>query len=416
MARDFGMPFLILSMLMVFGFGAGGEARGDSLTPLYSFCINFQAPNCIDGKAPASRLLQVGNDFYGTTASGGLAKFQTSPMGRSAYGTLHKISTDGTFKLVYTFCAQSYCADGAMPANYLTLGPRSEIYGVARGGGKLNSGTIFKLSALDKLKTIYHFCAEANCTDGFQPVSVIFGKSGTLFGTAAAGGSHGGGTAFTIDGSGAFHVLYSFCAKASCADGLTPNALILGKDGNFYGTTAAGGKNQAGTVFRMTAAGVITTLYSLCSQPKCPDGEQPTPTLALGTDGNLYGTTQRGGANGDGAIFKITPAGVWETLYSFCKDTYCYDGNSPMDGLVAAKDGGFYGAASSGGRFYNGVVFHVTAAGDYGVIYNFCAVHGCFDGAGPFAAPTIGTDGYLYGMTSAGGDIFNFGAIYRLKP
>ena len=268
MVRNFRLFLMVLSALAAFGIGRAGDARAASFTSLHSFCTDFQSPNCLDGKSPTSRLLQVGEEFYGTTASGGLAGYQYSATARSAYGNLFKISTTGTFKSLYDFCQQKYCLDGAGPASYLTRGPLGEIYGVTRSGGRINGGTIFKLSTQGKFSSVYHFCTKANCTDGIQPESVVF-AAGILYGTAAAGGSHGGGTAFTIDGSGAFHVLYNFCAKAACADGITPNALILGKDGNFYGTTLAGGKNQAGSVFRMTPAGVVTTLYSFCAKVKC---------------------------------------------------------------------------------------------------------------------------------------------------
>jgi uncharacterized repeat protein (TIGR03803 family) len=404
---------MVLAALAAFGIGG---ARAATYTALHSFCADLEAPStCLDGRSPNTRLLQVGDELYGTTATGGLAGYQYAPTAKSAYGTLFKTSTTGTFKTLYNFCQQKYCLDGAGPADYLALGPAGEVYGVTRSGGKINGGTVFKLTAADKFTSVYHFCTLANCTDGIQPVSVLF-VGGTLFGTASAGGSHGSGTAFSIDSSGTFHVLYNFCAKSNCADGITPNALVRGKDGNFYGTTLAGGRAQAGTIFRMTPAGVVTTLYSFCAKAKCADGEQPNATLALGTDGNFYGTTLRGGANADGAIFKVTPAGVYETLYSFCKSTSCYDGSTPTDGLSVAKDGSFYGTASTGGRFYYGVVFHLTTAGDYSVVYNFCSTHGCFDGAAPFASPTVATDGFLYGTAFGGGTRNNSGTIYRLEP
>jgi uncharacterized repeat protein (TIGR03803 family) len=190
----------------------------------------------------------------------------------------------------------------------------------------------------------------------------------------------------------------------------------LGKDGNFYGTTAAGGVNQAGTVFMVTPAGKLTTLYSFCAENGCGDGAQPTPVLVQGGHGSLYGTTARGGANGAGTIFRLTPARTLNLLYAFCRRSDCDDGGSPADGLVMGADGGFYGSAQMGGIYHNGVLFRLTAAGTYSVVYDFCATGGCFDGSSPAAAPTLGKDGVLYGTTLSGGDRSNVGTIYRLTP
>src|SRR5579871_2218755 len=116
--------------------------------------------------------------------------------------------------------------------------------------------------------------------------------------------------------------LYSFCSQSNCTDGNTPTAgLAQGSDGNFYGTTAGGGANGGGTVFKITPSGALTTLYSFCSvgvYPFCEDGLFPQATLVLATDGTFYGTTEGGGASHVGTVFKISPSGELTTLYSFC--------------------------------------------------------------------------------------------------
>src|SRR5580700_6157164 len=119
-------------------------------------------------------------------------------------------------------------------------------------------------------------------------------------------------------------------------------SLIKGIDGNLYGTTAFGGANEGGTVFKLTPNGVLTTLYSFCAQPNCADGGDPTAGLVLGTDGNFYGTAD-GGVYGHGVVFKITPKGKLTTLHSFCAEANCADGATPFAGLVQATDGNFYG-------------------------------------------------------------------------
>jgi uncharacterized repeat protein (TIGR03803 family) len=164
-----------------------------------------------------------------------------------------------------------------------------------------------------------------------------------------------------------FKTLLSF----NGGDGRYPfyESLVQGPDGNFYGTTVAGGANCArphcGTVFKITPAGKLTTIYSFCTQPGCADGNDPYAGLVQATDGNFYGTTTGGGANcaipGNCAtVFKITPAGTLTTLYTFCSKTNCPDGNDPYAGLVQATDGNFYGATNAGGPKNLGTVFKIT--------------------------------------------------------
>ena len=128
---------------------------------------------------------------------------------------------------------------------------------------------------------------------------------------------------FKITLSGSLTTIYSFCAVSQCADGQGPNsALVQGADGNFYGTTRTDGVTHAGTVFKLTPSGTLTTLYHFCSQSNCTDGATPNQILQLASDGNFYGTTLYGGANGQyGTVFKVTPSGALTTLYSFCQQT-----------------------------------------------------------------------------------------------
>jgi uncharacterized repeat protein (TIGR03803 family) len=396
----------ILALGALWCVGPNG-ARAESLDTLYSFCQKVSALNiCIDGATPSSRLLQLDGAYYGTTAQGG-------PTG---HGTLYRVTSAGTFRSIYSFCAQKYCPDGDVPGNYLTRDAVGNIFGVTYRGGTGNGGTVFEWTSSGRLRTLYLFCSVAGCTDGITPVAVTLDSAGDLYGTTGDGGANGAGTVFKIDKDGAFHTLYSFCSAKNCSDGIGPGALLLAKNGKFYGVTSAGGANQAGTVFSMTPAGAVVTLYSLCVAKNCPDGAEPNATLVEGLDGAFYGTTMRGGLNGDGTVFRVTTGGKWTRLYSFCSLAYCDDGFTPLDGLSRAKDGSFYGAASGGGIYFNGLIFHVTPAGSYSVSYNFCASHGCFDGSTPAAAPLVGTNGLLYGSTTAGGDRVSSGSVYQLTP
>jgi len=191
-------------------------------------------------------------------------------------------------------------------------------------------------------------------------------------------------------------------------DGSNPNALIQGADGNFYGTTQSGGQYDQGVMFKLTPSGVETVVHSFAGGPD--DGAVPQG-LILGSDGNYYGTTLAGGssacagpeAGGNrtqsscGTVFKITPAGVESLVYSFGGGV---DGGAPSPSLVQASNGDLYGAASAGGARGNGVIFQLTLAGVETVLYSFAGGSG--DGAQP-ASLTLGTDGNLYGVTTYGG-------------
>lgn len=186
----------------------------------------------------------------------------------------------------------------------------------------------------------------------------------------------------------------------------------MGIDGNFYGTTASGGANGQGTVFKVTPDGHLTTLYSFCSQPNCNDGSSPGAPVIQGADGNLYGTCQFGGPTNAGTVFSVRPTGQLRWVYRLCLQESCLDGFYPTGELVQAPDGNIYGTTGAGGTYdgrrpggnLGGVVFKITTAGDLTPIYSFCAQQttNCPDGYYPNGV-VEGTDGSLYGTTNGGG-------------
>src|ERR1700675_2332820 len=202
--------------------------------------------------------------------------------------------------------------------------------------------------------------ASLETTNGSAPQGyLIQGTDGNFYGTAVYDGSHGDGTVFRITPEGAPTTLYSFCAEANCTDGEYPSAGLVQANGDFYGTTSDGGAKGAGTVFKITLAGDLTAIYSFCSQANCSDGEYPAAGLVEGTDGDFYGTTSNGGAFGGGCgsygcgtVFKITPAGRLTTLYTFCSqpNPNCTDDEVPTARLVQSADGNFYGTTAFSGN------------------------------------------------------------------
>ena len=343
--------------------------------------------------------------------------------------------------------------DGADPEARLIQGSDGNFYGTTEVGGAnpngfqsasntLNGpGTVFKLTPSGRLTTLYSFCSVADpinghCTDGTGPRGLIQSSDGNFYGTTEYGGANPngvqnapdtpngpGGTVFKLTPSGRLTTLYSFCSQAKCTDGADPDALIQGSDGNFYGTTTDGGANSKGTVFKLTPSGRLTTLYSFCSQANCTDGETPSSRLIQGIDGNLYGTTFMGGAEKAGTVFKITPSGTLTTVYSFCSvvasgPEHCLDG-AQANGLIQGRDGNFYGTTTDGGaNLLGGTVFKLTPLGTLTTLYSFCSVpepgkFNCLDGFSPTGL-TQGSDGNFYGTTAEDPD--HDSTVFKLTP
>jgi uncharacterized repeat protein (TIGR03803 family) len=324
-----------------------------TLTTLYSFC---SLSGCPDGADPYAGLVQATNgDLYGTTVSGGTS-------GTNTNGTVFKITPGGTLTTLYSFCSSTNCTDGADPYAGLVQAANGNFYGTTYYGGTNHRGTVFKITQGGTLTTLYSFCSQTNCTDREGPLAgLVQAANGDFYGTTQYAGANGGGTAFKITPGGTLTTLYSFCSQTNCTDGADPYAgLVQAANGDFYGTTYSGGANgNYGTVFKITPGGTLTTLYSFCSQTNCPDGATPQAGLVQAADGDLYGTTVSGGTNTNGTVFKITPTGTLTTLHSFNGTT---DGATPAAGLVQAINGDFYGTASSGANNY-GTVFKITPSG-----------------------------------------------------
>jgi uncharacterized repeat protein (TIGR03803 family) len=312
------------------------------LTALYSFCP--QSP-CPDGSAPGAALVQ-GNDgnFYGTTRGGGVTN---PPCYSNGCGTVFKVTPTGTLTTLYKFCSQANCTDGSAPYGGLVQGTDGNFYGTTYGGGTsgFSSGTVFKITPTGTLTTLYSFCSQHDCPDGAHPYAgLVQATDGNFYGTTSMGGnSSNNGTFFRITPSGTLTTLHSFCSQYPCPDGGVPwAALTQATDGNLYGTTFGGAGYNNGTVFKTTLEGALTTLHKFCSQPNCADGAWPYGGVVQATDGNFYGTTYTGGANTQGVVFEITPAGALTVLHSF-------NGAYPQAGVVQATDGNLYGTTSDGG-------------------------------------------------------------------
>jgi uncharacterized repeat protein (TIGR03803 family) len=315
-------------------------------------------------------------------------------------GTVFKVTPTGTLLTrLYSFCSLANCADGDQPGAGLVLGSDGNFYGTTSGGGIYGHGTVFKITPSGTLTTLHCF----NGTDGADPVSpLVQGSDGSFYGAAGIGGAgdYDDGTLFKITPDGTLTALHSFDGT----DGYFPNALVEATDGNFYGTTERGGANDDGTVFRITPEGTLTTLASFDGT----DGGFPVSGLIQADDGNFYGTTF-GAPGTDGSVFEINQQGTLTNLHSFDGS----DGSQPYAPLVQATDGNFYGTTSSGGSINEfGTVFKITPAGALTKLHTFEFT----DGDLPYGGLVQATNGTLYGTTFGGGvNGFNsFGTVFSL--
>ena len=310
-----------------------------------------------------------------------------------------------TTSVLYSFGGSSASPpDGAGPEDSLIQGADGNLYGNTGLGGTNNTGTVFKLTLAGVETVLYSFGSSAS-GDAINPyASLILGSDSNLYCTSGAGGASSDGTMFEVTPAGAETVMYSFTGGSS--DGSRPNGPIQGSDTNFYGTTPSGGTHGVGTVYQVTPAGTETVLYSFGSIAN--DGSEPLARLVQASDGNFYGTTSAGGANGAGTVFKITPAGVETVLYSFGGAS---DGTAPEASLIQGSDGNLYSTTTNGGSYNLGTVFQITTAGVESVLYSFGT--NALDGTNPFARLFQGSDGNLWGTTPVGG-ANGLGVVFKL--
>lgn len=310
------------------------------------------------------------------------------------------------YKVLYTFCSQKYCADGAFPHGVIK-DRAGNLYGTASEGGTYNRGVVFKVAA-DGTETVLHtFCSQNQCADGAFPSGrLIRDGAGNLYGATAEGGTGGDGVVFKLAPDGTETLLYTNWGASS--------GLIRDSAGNLYGTSGAGGPYGQGFVFRLAPDGNETVLHAFTGGSS--DGANPELGVIEDESGNLYGTTPYGGLDtcgqflGCGVIFKIAPDGTETVLYRFGNA----DGAVPMAGLIMDKAGNFYGTTLYGGTRSEGVVYRFTADGKETVLYRFSgAGEVCSDGCGPFGELVRDTAGNLYGATQNGGT-YDFGTVFKL--
>ena len=361
----------------------GEKSNVSHFKHLYSFTYT-------SGAFPEAGLLKVNDLLYGTTYSGGA----------SNSGTVYTVTASGTESVVHSF-GSSGSTDGANPVAGL-IDVNGVLYGTTRYGGSSGLGTVFMITP-SGYESLYSF---KGGEDGEYAFGGLIAVDGVLYGTTQFGGSNGDGTVYTITlASGSEKVLYSL---GGGNDGVDPTGALLDVNGLLYGTTFLGGTGNGGIVFSLTLSGIETVVHSFQGSSKT-DGANPYPGL-IDVQGTLYGTTQNGGAIGDGTVFSIEASGRERVLYSFIGGT---DGANPAAALLDVR-GKLYGTTSKdgGGPTDAGTVFAITKSGKETVLYDFADGT---DGAAP-AGNLIEVKGKLYGTTLHGGLGSGDGTVFSVLP
>lgn len=290
--------------------------------------------------------------------------------------------------------------------SFLAQGPDGELYDTDWDNGTYNQGSVYTMSLSGDYNLLYSFCAEGgNClVTGSNPQGgVTLGSDGNFYGTTTYGGADGYGTVFKITPAGTLTTLFSF--PNTGADGSNPAfAVFQASNGDFYGVTPSGGEYGNGAFFSITSTGSFKLLASF---PSTADGSNPNPPTQ-GTDGNFYGTTHNGGAC-CGTVYKVTAAGKITLLYTFPSGE-----GSSVGQLVEGSDGNFWGVTNGVPFISCGELFKVSPSGDFTVVHTF-GENGNGDGCSQVSGLIVGSDGNLYGVTNAGGTA-NVGTIYNINP
>jgi uncharacterized repeat protein (TIGR03803 family) len=318
------------------------------------------------------------------------------------------------FTTLISFTGTSGAYPGANPYAGLVLGSDGNFYGTTFSGGTNNDGTIFQLTPGGAFTSLLSF----NGTNGAAPYAALVpGTDGNFYGTTFTGGVSNWGTIFQITTNGTFTNLFSFTGTNNPYLGANPGAaLVQAGDGSFYGTAEYGGLTNAsydgygyGTVFRVTTNGTVTVPAFFNNT----NGAQSSGGLVLGKDGNFYGTTTWGGRGisgtfpGYGTVFKMTPDGTLTNLYLF---TGFSDGGFIYAGLVQGGDGYLYGGAFNGGSQGYGTLFKVSTNGSFTLLHTFTF----FESGSPYGGLTEGSDGNFYGTTF--GAFAGYGTVFQLTP
>jgi uncharacterized repeat protein (TIGR03803 family) len=391
-------------------------ACGQALTVLLN-CGTGAAPNN-DGGYPIGGLVHgADGNYYGTT---GIEAYTSNYLDNP--GTVFQVTPQGVETVVVQF--SDYESTGTLPSGGLIAGADGNLYGTTQQGGSEYEGVFFRVTPGANAASSFSLIASlGGGSIDYQQIMgpLLQASDGNFYGAAtyeeiySNSNYYYDGATFSLTPQGSESITHLFGDGTVANDGANPNGgLIQGSNGVIYGTTEYNGSDSVGTVFE-TLGGQTSILHGFGDGTVANDGQYPAAGLIQGSDGNFYGTTSAGGLAGEGTIFKMTPAGIVTLLHSFGDGTVSNDGSVPMAALIQGADGNFYGTTSARGRAADGVVFELTPQGVYTILHHFGDGTVTNDGSGPEAALLQGPDGNLYGTTVYGGSAGE-GTVFSINP
>jgi uncharacterized repeat protein (TIGR03803 family) len=382
---------LTLAVVLALGTVATKSAHAQTFTVLHSFT------GSPDGAYPyAGPVEDAAGNLYGTTPWGGASYF----------GVVFEVDTSGTETVLYNFDGATA---GANPEAGLVRDEAGNLYGTTALGGAFTYGVVFKLDTSGKEKVLHSFSADF--TDGQNPYGdgLIRDKNGNLYGTTYYGGRQQVGTVFKVDTSRKEKVLHVFAGGVS--DGAYPYAgVILDAKGNLYGDAEEGGTSDSGVVYKLSKSGKLTVLHSFTGGTN--DGSYPQGNLAMDNDGNLYGATYNGGADNAGTVFELSPNGNggWNETVLHVFAGGASDGAYPYAGVILDANGNLYGTTEEGGASNLGTVYELSGK-TITLLHSFDGS----DGEYPVGGVIQDTSGNLYGTAEAGGSS-GYGTVWQYNP
>ena len=348
--------------------GNKGYGTVYELSPKTGYRLLYQfTHNDLGGMHPQGNLvLDSAGNLYGTTVDGGANKSACAGVGCGVVFELSPSSNGGlwTENILYSFCSQPNCSDGANPAASVIFDSAGNLYGTTQNGGNIGNGTVFELSPSSGA-WVEHVLYGMEQGGKNPTCGLLFDSSGNLYGTTQEGGDENGGMVFELSPSGQnweFNVLYAFDGFSGSTDAHDPAAgLIFDSSGDLYGTSALGGTDGFGTVYELIFNGGVWTESILYNFAGGNDGAGPESSLVMDAAGNLFGTTSAGGGRRNlGTVFRLAKGGngEWtENLFQFSSSSL---GSLPMTPVTLGSSGEVYGTTFLGGSGAFGVMFRIV--------------------------------------------------------
>jgi uncharacterized repeat protein (TIGR03803 family) len=372
-------------LLMLF---ATQPAPAQTLKALYSFT------GAADGGDPYPAVIRdAAGNLYGTTDYAGTA----------FAGVVFEVSKTGQETVLYNFCSLSSCTDGQYPYAPLVRDVAGNLYGTTQYGGTSNLGVVFKLSARGQETVLHSFTGGA---DGVYPYGGLFrDAAGDLYGTTESGGTSNLGVVFKISKTGKETVLHSFTGAANDGGEPLSSGFYMDAKGNLYSVASHGGTSGEGVLYKLSPKGKLTVLHSFTAGTT--DGCYPYGTPAVDAHGNMYGGTGGCGTSNLGVVWKVSKNGTETILHNFAGAS---DGQSPLAGVILDAAGNIYGTTNTGGASGFGTAFEVNKNEKFTLLHTFT---GGTDGKYLYGGLILDPKGRIYGTTINGGT-GGYGTVWRI--